>query len=222
MDSAMRALLINPNTSERATALMLDIARSSTAANIEIDGATARFGNPLIVNEAALKVAGEAVLDIVDGLSHPHPDGIVISAFGDPGLDAVRRRTAAHVVGIAEASMSEAGAAGRRFSVATTTPALDAAIRACADRYGFSSQLVSLRITPGDPESVMADGATLLAALSKLVQEAIEEDGAEAVIIGGGPLASAARGLSMAHDIPIIEPVPAAFRSLERLCRGQR
>ena len=47
--------------------------------------------------------------------------------------------------------------------------------------------------------------------LAWLVRQAIEEDGAGAVVIGGGPLAVAARALAPRFPhCPIIEPIPAA------------
>ena len=49
------------------------------------------------------------------------------------------------------------------------------------------------------------------------VTNLITEDFADAVIIGGGPLASAAKDLKQFFDIPIIEPIPEAVRYLSRM-----
>jgi Asp/Glu/hydantoin racemase len=115
--------------------------------------------------------------------------------------------------------MLEAAHGGRTFSVATTTPDLAAAIARCAARYGLADQLLSVRTTAGDAHSIMADGAVLQRALERLAKETIEEDGAQAVIIGGGPLAGAAQHLASILDAPVIEPIPAAIRLLQSRCR---
>lgn len=44
-----------------------------------------------------------------------------------------------------------------------------------------------------------------------MVRECIELDGAEAVIIGGGPLGQAAEQLQPMFDTPIIAPIPCAM-----------
>lgn len=201
--------LVNPNTSTLTTERMLHVARRSAGAGLNVTGVTASFGAPLITDEASLALAAEAVVAAVDAMT-VEPDAIIISGFGDPGLRAVRSRRGCRVIGIAEASMIEAARDGRSFSVATTTPRLAAAIRRCAQEYGFGRQLLSVRITPGDPATVMADLPGLRAALGRAVADAIEQDGAEAVIIGGGPLAEAADDLERMFDVPIIGPIPAA------------
>ncbi len=212
----MRLALINPNTSEGTTAAMVAIARktanlASPDAKIEICGITAPFGAPLIADEGALQLAGDAVLSLDPGVLEQF-DGIIVAAFGDPGLEALRTRMTVPVVGIAEAGMLSAGAGGRRFSVVTTTPKLVAAIERRADAYGLGGQLCSVRLTEGDLAQTMADPELLVSRLRTAVDPAVSEDGAEAIVIGGGPLAVAARTLASTTKVPLIEPVPEAVR----------
>ncbi|MFY9238872.1 MAG: aspartate/glutamate racemase family protein [Roseovarius sp.] len=66
--------------------------------------------------------------------------------------------------------------------------------------------------------ALTANAAALDEALATAIAAAIADGGAEAVVIGGGPLAEAARALASRTPVPLIEPVPAAVRlSLERL-----
>jgi allantoin racemase len=116
------------------------------------------------------------------------------------------------VIGIGEAAFREAAVGGRRFSIATTTPLLEMSIRANVALLGFADQLASVRNSHQDPVALMRDPAALQAALSRLVERCIDDAEADAIIIGGGPLAAAARALSGATSVPIIEPVPAAVR----------
>ncbi len=212
----VRLLLLNPNTSTISTEMMLRIARNVAGPGVDIEGITAPFGPPLITNEAELSVAADAVITAISELSAEDPDGIIIAAFGDPALDEVRGSAKCDIVGIAEASMIEASEGGRRFSVVTTTPDLARAIRGCAERYGYGELLLSVRITAGDPGKTMADALGLIDALEEIARTCIEKDGAQAIIVGGGPLADAARGLADRIGIPVIEPIPAALRLLEK------
>lgn len=207
----MRIALVNPNTDARVTAAMCRIAQRAAPEGVEVVGLTAPFGKPLITDEAALARAAEAVVTLANRLVGF--DGVIVAAFGDPGLEALRGRLACPVVGIAEAAMLVAGSGGRRFAVATTTPGLSAAIAAQAARGGHAG-FAGTWLTPGDPEAIMADPDALVEALHAVCGAAILEGGAEAVIIGGGPLALAAEALRDRVTVPLIAPVPEAVRLL--------
>jgi len=191
---------------------MVAIAAAAAPAAVEVVGATAARGPRMILqaNELAAAVA-EVVATGEAGLGF---DGIIIAAFGDPGLAELRRRVGMPVVGIAEAAMLEAARGGRRFGVATTTPALVAAIAARAGELGLADLYTGLRLTAGNPLALVADPPRLVEALAEAVREAIELDGAETVIIGGGPLGQAASALALRFATPIIAPIPAAMRRL--------
>lgn len=211
----MKLLLVNPNTSAATTAAMLAVAREAAPDGVTLEGATAAFGAPLITDEAALAVAGEAVLALLRDQTPPG-DGVIVAAFGDPGLAEARTLLArphptVAVTGIAEAAFAEAGADGRPFAVATTTPGLADAVAHRANAYGYARSFRGVFLTPGDPASLMADPDALLAALKAACRVAAAA-GAGAVVIGGGPLATAARALAGRLPIAIVEPVPAAVR----------
>jgi Asp/Glu/hydantoin racemase len=70
-----------------------------------------------------------------------------------------------------------------------------------------------IRLTDGDPRALAAEPDKLTAALGVAVQRCID-DGAQAVIIGGGPLGQAALALTGRFSVPVIAPIPAAVRLL--------
>ncbi|OHV80500.1 aspartate/glutamate racemase family protein [Rhizobium sp. LCM 4573] len=209
-----RILLINPNTNRETTDTMVAIAASAMPHH-DFVGRTAPFGESMIVEPLALATGARAVSTILadEPVEGAVFDGAIIAAFGDPGLDEASRLAAIPVCGIGEASFHEAGAADRRFAVATTTPALERAIAERVEKAGLSSRFIGSFFTEGDPFAVIADPARLKEQLALAVEEAIGA-GAEAVIIGGGPLAMAARDLEGHYRVPIIEPVPAAARRI--------
>lgn len=210
----MRLALVNPNTDSAVTQAMCAIAARTGAA---IAGFTAPFGAPLITNEAALAEAAEAVLALAPELGGF--DGVIVAAYGDPGLETLRARLSIPVIGIAEAAMLAAGMGGRRFAVATTTPDLRHAIAAGARRGGHTG-FAGVWLTPDDPVALMADPARLVPALRAACEAAIAEGGAEAVIIGGGPLAKAAETLRGCLPVPIIAPIPEVTRLAVSRARG--
>lgn len=68
----------------------------------------------------------------------------------------------------------------------------------------------------------MADPDRLHDHLVDAVHKCIRLDGADAVIIGGGPLAAAADSIQKAMCVPVIAPIPTACRALARHAEGRR
>jgi Asp/Glu/hydantoin racemase len=209
---APHLLVINPNTDLAVTRSMHEIAAAAAPASIAVHACTVPFGAALITDEQALDDAGHAVLAALSAADLGACIGVIVSAFGDPGLDAARQRTSVPVTGIAEAGMAEAARGGRRFAVVTTTPNLVRAITAKAAVYGHDRQFTGVRVTPGAPQLLMQQPQALLDALERACDDAMRLDGAQAIVIGGGPLARAARALQTRITVPLVEPVPAAVR----------
>lgn len=195
--------------------MMAAICRNA-APSLAIEGETATRAPPMIVDEPALAASADEVVEI--GLRRAgEVAGIIVAAFGDPGLEALRERAGVPVAGICEAAMIEAADGGRRFGVATVTPGLVAAIDGRARAAGLGSLYSGVRLTAGDPAALARDPARLREALAGAIEDCIRLDGAEAVIIGGGPLAAAAEALQGRFAVPIIAPLPAAMRRIARL-----
>jgi allantoin racemase len=207
----VRFLLVNPNTTQRTTDTMVAIAREA-APEDTIIGATAAFGAPLLVDEAMLAKGAVAVEALFAAYDFAGFDGAIVAAFGDPALETVRNTCPVPVTGIAEASMLEAAGEGRRFVVATTTPLLVDAIGKRAASLGLADLFAGVRLTQGDINALMADPAALERELAAACEIAMNRDGARAIVIGGGPLAVAARALAPRFSVPIVEPIPAAVR----------
>ena len=208
-------LLINPNGNARATRAMARIARQA-APELRLEAVSTKGGPPVITTHRELDNAAKALA------VRPIParfSGVIVAAFGDPGRDALADRLKMPVVGIAQAGISAAAGGGRRYSVATTTPELAGRIRESADRYGHGRNLVSIHLAEGDPLVVMSDPIRLRDAMRKAVELCVS-DGAEAVVIGGGPLALVARELRDESPVPLIEPVPEAARLMVRTLQG--
>ncbi|MDI3402434.1 aspartate/glutamate racemase family protein [Streptomyces cavernicola] len=219
--------VINPNTSQATTDMMAAIARRTLRSEdgYEVHGRTVAEGPAMLVDEEVLRAAAPQVVRAAE-LALAGPDGarigaFVVSAFGDPGVEELRARTDVPVVGIAEAAMAEAAASGRRFGIATTTPGLADAISARVAHLGWSGQYTGIRLTPGDPVQLAASPEEMREALAEAVETCITKDGAEAVIIGGGPLGEAAESLRDRFPVPVIGPIPAACRAVrDVLARG--
>lgn len=211
----MTVYLLNPNSSETTTEAMAAIARAE-APQLSISGLTAPFGPAMIIDEPGLTVGAEAVAAMARMISERgDTQGVIVAAFGDPGIETVRALLPDRpVTGIGEASFAEAGADGRPFAVATTTPGLVAAIGERVRLAGHQPHFLGTVLTEGDPHALVALPDRLADALYDACRRARDDLGAKAVIIGGGPLAEAAETLSGRLSIPVVSPVRAAARQI--------
>jgi Asp/Glu/hydantoin racemase len=208
-----RIALVNPNTSAALTRLMVEIARESAPGNMQIEGLTAPFGAPLITCDAEHDEAADAVRALAPELAR-RADGVIVSAFGDPGADELARSLGRPVVGIAEAGMRAAAANGRRFAVVTHTNRLAKRMARRAEEVGLATHCVGVLATEGDPAALMAAPAELESGLLALAKRAVAELGAQAIVIGGGPLGRTAIALRGKVGVPVVEPIPEAVLRL--------
>src|SRR6266702_6327053 len=161
-----RILLINPNSLDATTAMMVAIATSVATGGFDIVGATATRAPQMIVTPDALETAGPEVEEIAR--AHQRTcDGIIVAAFGDPGLAGIKAALKLPAVGIGESSMLEAAENGRRFGVATTTPLLKSRIDALPEALGLGSRYTGTRFAEGDPQELMRDPARPRASFSR-------------------------------------------------------
>jgi allantoin racemase len=218
-------LIINPNTSQATTAMMMDIARLTLPAGFDVVGKTARRSVPMILEAQQLLAAGTEVVEM--GLDIPNGCiGAIVSAFGDPGMAALRATVNWPVSGLCEASYLKASSGGRRFGIATVTPGLvDILTQKTAD-LGVDHLFTGIQLTEGDPRVLAADPERLAEELGRAVERCLNDDKAETTIIGGGPLGGAAAALSKRFGAAVIEPIPTAVEQLlalhQRLMHGGR
>lgn len=221
MTEPRRIALLNPNSNPATTEAMLGLARAAAPAGFEIVGFTADRAPRMLTRPDDLAAAARWVGATLPDLAAAGFAAALVAAFGDPGVDRLRAGSPLPLYGIAEAGMTLAERGGRRFAVVTTTPELEAPIAARAAALGFADRLVSVRITAGDPLALMDDEDRLARELAEIAVAAVEQDGAEAVLVGGGPLGPVAVALARRVAVPVIEPVAAGIALIaERIGRG--
>ena len=214
-------LLINPNTSTRSTEMMLSVAGPLLPHDVTLRGMTATTGAAMIVDEAALAEAADEVVRI--GLAEASRiNAVIVSGFGNPGVGSLRALLRVPVIGIGEAAILKAAATGSRFGIATTTPDLVRSIEAGVRDLGLQGQFTGVRVPDGDPLSLAADPPAKDRPRAGGATACIEQDGADAVVIGGGPLSDAAARLRLRFPTRIVEPVPAAIEKILRQVSSQR
>lgn len=214
----MRLLVVNPNISESVTELIRTEALRVAAPSTEIVVRTAAAGVEYIETRLESLLAAPAVAQLI-AEEAGGVDAVVVAAFGDPGLPALKELVPVPVIGITEAALCTAALLGGRFSVVAISERITAWYRECVQRNGLESRLASirsLRESLPDIGSVQEDfGPHLL----RLAHEVVDRDGADVVILAGAPLAGLARQIGDAIPVPVVDGISAGVLQAETLVR---
>lgn len=146
-------------------------------------------------------------------------DAAIVGCFGDPGVDAARELVEMLVVGPAEASMLFACTLGHRFSVITVLESVVAPLRHLAHRIGVAEKLASVRAVDIPVLELNKDRARSVARMTALARRAVEEDGADALVLGCMSMGFLEAHMEIAAEVgvPVVNPVYAALRMAEAL-----
>lgn len=198
-------LLINPNSSEQTTKAMVAIARRHLPGVI---GWTNRRAPGMITDPCALANAADQLV----AADLPAARAVIVAAFGDPGAGGLSAKLDVPIVGIGVAAARAAGEGRVPFAVVTTTPRLAPSIDVLM-RANSTGPYSGCFVTEGDPLVLMADAVALDIALIRACKEAAKA-GAKRIIIGGGPLATAAIRIAEQVPLPLVQPLVAACREV--------
>ncbi len=210
----MKLLLINPNITAAMTETMAAEARRFASPGTEIVAVTAAFGTQYVENRAEAAIASHAVLDALARYA-AGCDAAIVSAFGDPGLAAAREFTDIPVFGIEESAILTAWTLGRRYSIICLTPRLRTWYIECAQEHGLAGRLASVRALDVPIADITRAKEQLQDRLLAECRLAIEQDDAEVIIFGGGPIAGLAREVAGTVPVPTLDGVPCAVRLAE-------
>eukprot|EP01126_Amoeba_proteus_P032737 TRINITY_DN3194_c0_g3_i9.p1 TRINITY_DN3194_c0_g3~~TRINITY_DN3194_c0_g3_i9.p1 ORF type:complete len:491 (-),score=49.83 TRINITY_DN3194_c0_g3_i9:41-1513(-) len=222
-------LVINPNTSTSATALLVSHFRSHVPSKVRVQGLTANLGSSVIDSEESYSAAGYAVVSVLRKfLIGPHdtPIAIVIGCFGDPGVFALREVVKKElgdevpVIGLAEASMRYA--VNRyppgKFAIVTGGQSWGAMLLRLAKSVGLENNLVRICTLVPNGAELAANRTASISLLTQTCEKVTGEDGCNCIILGGGLLAGMADQISL-RDVPVIDCVRATCAHLEEQLR---
>jgi allantoin racemase len=181
------------------------VAAEALGPGCEVVNATAARGPRSIESAADEAVASAQVVEMVR--AHPDCDAYLIACFGDPGLHAARELTEAPVVGIGEAAYRAACLVSRRFAVITTLRRGVPELEDAAEREAVGRRCVGVLPVEIGVHEQGAANPSAVAAIVAAGRLAIEERGAEALVLACGAMADVAQETSAALGIPVCDGV---------------
>ncbi len=205
----MNILLINPNTSSSVSNLIAAEARRAAAPGTEVSVVTAPFGVAYIETRFESLIGAYAAATLAGEHWQGH-DAIVIAAFGDPGIAGLREALDIPVVGLTEASLMSACLLGQRFSIIAISRRITAWYRECVQANGLVDRLASIRSLDRPLQDIGRVQEHHAEQLHALCLSAVEDDGADVIVIAGAPLAGLARSIKDRIPVPVVDGVSSA------------
>lgn len=144
-------------------------------------------------------------------------DACVINCFGDPGVRVSREVVNIPVLGPCESSLLIASSLCDRFSVITVLKSVSGLIYENSKISGVSEKLASVRAVDIPVLELHQDNEQTAVALYEEGKKAIEEDGAEVLILGCTGMTGMAERLSKELGVKVIDPLPTAVKLAETL-----
>lgn len=142
-------------------------------------------------------------------------DALVIACFEDPGLYAAREALPIPVLGIAESAMLMACTLGHRFSIITTPARYRPITTNLVRLYGLESRCASVRTVDLPDEITPEHDRETQAILAAEGRRALEEEGAEVLILGCGKLSRFDKPLERDLGVPVLDGVACAVKLAE-------
>jgi allantoin racemase len=201
----VRILIINPNSDPGMTRTIEEAGRAFAGGAFDV-ACLPTPGAPRFIDtyeDQALAAPGMAKLLRAN---HEAFDAFVVACHCDPNLDLMKEIGRKPVVGIGEASMKMATMLGHRFSVLSTAARSIPNKEALIERYGLRGQMASVRA----PEAEGLEG-DLEERFFRTGRAAIDEDGAEVIVLGCAGLAGLDKRLQARLGVPVLDGVVCAL-----------
>lgn len=145
---------------------------------------------------------------------------VVIDTVSDSGLRALRSRLNIPVVGPGEAAFHTAMMLGKKFTILTMWDEWFPLYEKTLTEYGYWSRCASLRsimTRPDVRELLEGKEEVVFAKLKAQAEAAMQEDGADVIVLGSTTMHQSARWLADNLPIPVINPGLTAYKQAELL-----
>ncbi len=147
-------------------------------------------------------------------------DAVVMDTVSDSGMQILRSRLTIPVIGPGLVAFHLAGMLGQRFSVVTMWDTWRFFYKKSFREYGLDSIVASIRAVniPPDVEALFAGKEQeMFERLTAEAMKAIEDDGADAIVLGSTTMHEAAGYMAEHLPCPVINPGPTAVKIAEAI-----
>lgn len=202
------------------TAMAAQIPAASMHPGFENVFVSARAGGTVIDSAYERTLCDAFVLEAGARAEDQGYDAVCVNSMSDSAIHALRSRLTIPVVAPSQASMLLACLLGHRFSVITMWPPWHAMYERVAAEQGIRHRLASIRdvgTRPDAAELLAGKEDFLFPELERQARLAIDEDGADVIILGSTTMHQSHGYLSERLEVPVLNPGVVAYKQCESL-----
>ena len=168
-----------------------------------------------LTHEPTIRIARDCAQQAIDAL--------VIGCFYDPALEDAREISGnCLVVGPCQASLQVAAQLANRYSIIVGRDKWMEQMRERVRGYGAIDRLASMRALGMGVDEFQKDHAVTRRRIIEQASQAVEKDGAEAIILGCTIEFGFFEQVQREVGVPVIDPVVAAFKMAEAMAGMKR
>jgi allantoin racemase len=183
----------------------------------QLDMFAAASGVPYIESSFEFYMSEAAVARKCVEIAQLGYDAIAGTAFLDNGLDGARELVDIPVVGPAKTSLYLAATLANKFAVIMARGDLAKHVWAFAKVIGVADRIVAVPTLPCSVTDFLHDEARAVEMAADMGKRVMDEDGAEAIVLGCGTTSGLAPRLSEALGVPVLDPGRTAVKFAELL-----
>ncbi len=213
----MKIMVINPNSSLDMTNHIRKALEVIKRPETELVVTCPDKGPVAIESAYDETLAAFYSMDLVKKANAENYNAVIIACFSDPGIVAMKEISDILVVGIQEASLHAASMLGNRFTILTPIKKRIPSKYNDVWRNKLSNNLASVRelgmtVTETDEKPDLAQKRIM-----EVAKQAVEEDGAEVIILGCAGMTGYAEKVAKKLNIVVIDPTIVAFKYAEAM-----
>lgn len=213
----MNILVINPNSSEEMTRSIRAVLERIKRSDVVLDVVRTEGAPPAIQSATDVALATPHVLKRVREANANGVDAIILACFSDPGLEAARELSDALVLGIQETTLHIAVMLGHKYTILTPLAKRIASKERDVRRFDVESACASVRALGMTVSETEADPKRTKERILAVAREAIEQDGAEVLVLGCAGMVGYAAEVEEELGIVVLDPTSVAFKTAEAL-----
>jgi allantoin racemase len=156
-------------------------------------------------------------LDWVRWAEKKRYDAVVIGCFYDPGIREARELVSIPVIVPAEATLHVAATLGHKFSIIVGRRKWIPKMESNVYLYGLERKLASFRVLEFTVPKMFAEPEKLKKAILTQARKAIEEDGAEVIVLGCTMESGFMKDLMRKLKVPVLDAVVTSWKYAEMM-----
>jgi allantoin racemase len=216
----IKMILPVPIPDEALAAFEAQVPVSLQRPDLQIDFCAAKNGGKILDSYYEMTMADAFVLEAGLSAQAEGYDAVCINSMSDSGLAALRSRLDIPVVGPGQACFLTAAMLGHQFSVITMWDRWKPLYRKVALELEMQHRLASIESIDTRPDAEELLGGkeeVVFAKLEAAARRAIDDHGADVIILGSTTMHQSAEFLSDALEVPVLNPGLIALKQCEML-----